>query len=217
MEGLSCLGAFEQHYCLSAHVASIESLLLGIIKEEILEVRRKYADPRRTEITAMGGEIDPEDLIQEDSVVVTLTHFGYVKRLPKSTYRAQHRGGKGVTGMSTREEDFVERMSGKDMNKRMIEALIKAGREDLIGYGEECLVRPAGSKPQNFGKSTAPSGAKKNFANAKADKSGIRKSTSKPKTDKNTKNTSQTPPKSQKPNYKAGWAKPKAKKGAKKK
>ena len=97
------------------------------------------------------------------------------------------------------------------------EALTRAGREDLIGYGEECLVRPAGSKPQHFGKPATPSGAKKNSANAKAEKSGVKKSTSKPKADKNTKNASQIPPKSQKPTYKAGWAKPKAKKGGKKK
>ena len=58
----------------------------------------------------LEGEIDMDDLIQSDDMVVTMTHFGYVKRLPKTTYRAQHRGGKGVSGMTTREEDFVERL-----------------------------------------------------------------------------------------------------------
>ena len=87
-----------------------EGLLMGVIKKEMTEIRDKYADPRRTELTVLEGEIDIEDLIQSDDMVVTMSHFGYVKRLPKSTYRAQRRGGKGVTGMATREEDFVERM-----------------------------------------------------------------------------------------------------------
>ncbi|MDD6144187.1 MAG: DNA gyrase subunit A [bacterium] len=87
-----------------------EGLLMGVIKEEMTEIRNKFADPRRTELTVLEGEIDIEDLIQSDDMVVTMSHLGYVKRLPKSTYRAQHRGGKGVTGMATREEDFVERM-----------------------------------------------------------------------------------------------------------
>ena len=87
-----------------------EHLLMGVIKQEMGEIRDKFADPRRTELTVLEGEIDIEDLIQSDDMVVTMTHFGYVKRLPKSTYRAQHRGGKGVTGMATREQDFAERM-----------------------------------------------------------------------------------------------------------
>ena len=91
-------------------VLADEKLVYGIIKDEILEIRRKYADDRRTEISALEGEIDMLDLIQEEDMVVTLTHFGYVKRLPKSTYRAQRRGGKGITGTTTRDEDFVERM-----------------------------------------------------------------------------------------------------------
>ncbi len=92
------------------NVLANEWMLLGIIKEELLEIKRKYADPRRTEITALDGEIDMLDLIQEEDMVVTLTHYGYVKRLPKATYRAQKRGGKGVTGATTREEDFVEQL-----------------------------------------------------------------------------------------------------------
>ena len=91
-------------------VLADEALVLGIIKDEILEVKRKYADERRTEISALEGEIDMLDLIQEEDMVVTLTHYGYVKRLPKATYRAQKRGGKGVVGATTREEDFVEQM-----------------------------------------------------------------------------------------------------------
>ena len=91
-------------------VLADERLLMNIIKEELLEIKRKYADPRRTEITALDGEIDMLDLIQDEDMVVTLTHYGYVKRLPKATYRAQKRGGKGVTGATTREEDFVEQL-----------------------------------------------------------------------------------------------------------
>ncbi len=87
-----------------------EALLMGVIKDEMGAIRDKFADDRRTELTHMEGEIDIEDLIQADDMVVTMSHMGYVKRLPKSTYRAQHRGGKGVTGMATRDEDFVERM-----------------------------------------------------------------------------------------------------------
>ena len=91
-------------------VLADEQLVLGIIKEEILEIRNKYADERRTEISALDGEIDMLDLIEEEDMVVTMTHFGYVKRLPKTTYRAQRRGGKGVIATTTREEDFVEQM-----------------------------------------------------------------------------------------------------------
>ncbi len=91
-------------------VLANESMVLDIIKTEILEIRRKFADDRRTTISPMEGEIDMLDLIQEEDMVITMTHFGYVKRLPKTTYRAQRRGGKGVVGATTREEDFVEQM-----------------------------------------------------------------------------------------------------------
>jgi len=91
-------------------VLADEALLMSIIREELTEVRRKYADPRRTELTALEGEIDPADLVQEADMVVTLTHFGYVKRLPLGTYRSQNRGGKGVSGMTTRDEDYVEQL-----------------------------------------------------------------------------------------------------------
>ena len=85
-----------------------EHLLMEVIKTEISAIRDKFADPRRTELTTIDGEIDVEDLIQEEDMVVTLTRQGYVKRTPKSIYRAQNRGGRGVTGMTTKEEDFVE-------------------------------------------------------------------------------------------------------------
>ena len=83
---------------------------MGIIKDEISEIKRRYADPRRTEISALDGEIDMLDLIQEEDMVVTITHNGYVKRLASSTYRAQRRGGKGIIAATAREEDFVEQL-----------------------------------------------------------------------------------------------------------
>ncbi|MBR5288215.1 MAG: DNA gyrase subunit A [Clostridia bacterium] len=87
-----------------------EKLVLAVIREEILAIKAKFADERRTQFSVMDGEIDPEDLIQEDQVVLTLTHFGYVKRIPRATYRSQGRGGKGVMGMTTREEDYAEKL-----------------------------------------------------------------------------------------------------------
>ena len=94
---------------LSAILAD-EKLLMDVIKTEITEIRDKYADERRTELTTIEGEIDVEDLIQEEDMVVTMTHEGYVKRIAKSTYKAQNRGGKGITGMTTKEEDYAVMM-----------------------------------------------------------------------------------------------------------
>ena len=85
-----------------------ESMVLDIIKTDLNEIKDKYGDPRRTEITFEEDEIDMDELIQEEDMAVTLTHYGYVKRLPSDTYKAQRRGGKGITGLSTREEDFVQ-------------------------------------------------------------------------------------------------------------
>ncbi|MEI6602827.1 MAG: DNA gyrase subunit A [Clostridia bacterium] len=85
-----------------------DSVQYSIIKEELTVVRNKFADPRRTRIEADMDDIMDEDLIKEEDNVITLTHRGYIKRLPVDTYRSQHRGGKGVTGLTTREEDFVE-------------------------------------------------------------------------------------------------------------
>lgn len=92
------------------NILADEKLLLNIIKEELQLIKGKYGDDRRTKITADEEEIDIEDLIAEEESVITLTHFGYIKRLPCDTYRSQKRGGKGITGLSTREEDFVERL-----------------------------------------------------------------------------------------------------------
>lgn len=84
-----------------------EDLQYAIIKEELTIIKNKYNDDRRTEITTAPGEIDLEDLIDEHDVVLTLTHRGYVKRTPLDTYKSQKRGGRGITGLQTREEDFV--------------------------------------------------------------------------------------------------------------
>jgi DNA gyrase subunit A len=85
-------------------------LLLEKVKEEALALRNKYSDPRRTEICQVSGEVDIEDLIPEEDCVVTLTRFGYVKRIAEDEYTIQHRGGRGVKGMSTREEDVATEM-----------------------------------------------------------------------------------------------------------
>ena len=87
-----------------------ETRKLEIVKNEILEIRNRYADPRRTEICAISGEVDIEDLIPQEECVLTLTQFGYVKRLAVDTYKIQRRGGRGVSGMSRREEDVATEM-----------------------------------------------------------------------------------------------------------
>lgn len=89
-------------------ILSDEALLMGVIKEELQEIREKYGDNRRSKIVAAEDEFDDEDLIEEESVAVTLTHLGYIKRVPADTYKAQRRGGKGITGITTRENDFVK-------------------------------------------------------------------------------------------------------------
>lgn len=85
-----------------------ERLIYEIIKNELIDIRTKYGDERRTEIKASVEEINIEDMIEEENTVITLTHFGYIKRLPEDTYKIQRRGGRGISGMSTRDEDFVE-------------------------------------------------------------------------------------------------------------
>ena len=87
---------------------SDENMLKGVLKDELIAIRDKYGDERRTEIQDVEDEIDIEDLIEEEQCVFTLSHAGYIKRVPASTYRAQKRGGRGVTGQTLKEEDFVE-------------------------------------------------------------------------------------------------------------
>ena len=85
--------------------------IMGVIREELLEIKEKFADPRRTEILpGMEGDFSPEELVANEDIVVTITHFGYIKRLPVTTYRSQRRGGRGITALQTKEEDFVEHL-----------------------------------------------------------------------------------------------------------
>ena len=104
---------YEALMKLIAHLREVlasEQLVFDIIKEELLEIKEKYGDERQTKIIAAEGEIDVEDLIKEEQCVITLTHFGYVKRMPIDTYKSQKRGGKGIIGIATREEDFVKQI-----------------------------------------------------------------------------------------------------------
>ena len=87
-----------------------EHMLMGVVKTELLEIKNKWGDKRRTKIKADETEIDEEDLIEEENVCITLTHLGYIKRVPVDTYKSQRRGGKGVTGITTRENDFVKNL-----------------------------------------------------------------------------------------------------------
>jgi DNA gyrase subunit A len=94
--------------------------ILGLIKDELVEIKEKYGDKRRTQITAASQEVEIEDLIAQEDVVVTFSHAGYVKRLPADTYRAQKRGGRGITGMTTKEEDFVEQLFVTDTHAHLL-------------------------------------------------------------------------------------------------
>lgn len=98
---------------LIAHLREVlnsEKLVFDIIKEELLQIKEKFGDERKTKIVAAEGEFEVEDLIKEEQTVIALTHFGYIKRMPIDTYRSQRRGGKGISGISTREEDFVKQI-----------------------------------------------------------------------------------------------------------
>lgn len=91
-----------------ASLLADEGKLMGVVKDEMLEIRRRFADPRRTEITKIVEDIDMDDIIQEEDMVVTCTHHGYIKRIAEATYRTQRRGGVGISAGATREEDFLE-------------------------------------------------------------------------------------------------------------
>ena len=104
---------YKQLMELIAHLKEIlnsETLVFQVIKEELLKIKEKYGDERLTKIKPAEGDIEVEDLIKEEQSVITLTHFGYIKRMPIDTYKSQKRGGKGITGISTREEDFVKQI-----------------------------------------------------------------------------------------------------------
>ena len=122
---------------LIAHLREIlasERLVFDIIKEELLEIKEKYGDERLTKIVAAEGEIDDEDLIKEEQNVITLTHFGYVKRMPIDMYKSQKRGGKGIAGMATREEDFVKKIFTASTHDRILFFSNKGKVYTLKGY-----------------------------------------------------------------------------------
>jgi len=91
-------------------ILASEAMVYQIVRKELLEIKEKYADPRRTKITSAQGEMELEDLIPREDVVITITHAGYIKRMPVSTYRSQNRGGRGMVGLTPREDDFVEHL-----------------------------------------------------------------------------------------------------------
>ena len=128
---------YKQLMELIAHLREIlnsERLVFEIIKEELIEIRDKFGDERKTKIVAAEGEIDLEDLIKEEQCVVALTHFGYIKRMPIDTYKSQRRGGKGITGMTTREEDFVKQIFTASTHDMVLFFTNKGKLYKLRGY-----------------------------------------------------------------------------------
>ena len=128
---------YNQLMELIAHLRDIlnsERLVYDIIKEELLEIRDKFGDERKTKIVAAEGEIDVEDLIKEEQTVVALTHFGYIKRMPIDTYKSQRRGGKGITGISTREDDFVKQIFTASTHDTILFFTNKGKLYHLRGY-----------------------------------------------------------------------------------
>lgn len=115
-------------------ILASDQMVLDIVKEELIAIRDKYGDERKSEITAFADEINIEDLIDEEDVVITLTHFGYVKRLPVDTYKAQRRGGRGITGLTTREEDFVEKLFVTSTHDHILFFSSKGKMYRLKGY-----------------------------------------------------------------------------------
>lgn len=104
---------YNQLMKLIAHLKDIlnsEKLIFNIVKEELIEIKEKFGDERKTKIIPAEGDIEIEDLIEEEQTIIALTHFGYIKRMPTDTYKTQRRGGKGITGIATREEDFVKEL-----------------------------------------------------------------------------------------------------------
>ena len=115
-------------------VLQSDKMVLDIVKTEISQIRDSFGDDRRTEIAPLENEIDIEDLIEEKDVVMTLTHFGYVKRCASDTYRAQNRGGRGVAALSTREEDFVETIFTTSTHRDILFFTNKGKMFTLKGY-----------------------------------------------------------------------------------
>lgn len=115
-------------------VLASERLVFDIIKEELIEVKEKFGDERKTKIVAAEGEIDLDDLIKEEQCVVAFTHFGYIKRMPIDTYKSQRRGGKGITGIATREEDFVKQIFTASTHDTILFFTNKGKLYKLRGY-----------------------------------------------------------------------------------
>ncbi len=111
-----------------------ESRVLGMVKEDLIKIRDKYGDERRTEISMVTNEIDIDDLIDEEDIVVTMTHNGYTKRQPVDTYKSQRRGGRGISGMTTREEDFVEHLFTTTTHHNLLFFTTKGIVYKLKGY-----------------------------------------------------------------------------------
>jgi DNA gyrase subunit A len=95
-------------------------LQLQIVKDETIEIKEKYGDERRTEIVMSAGEFNPEDFYADEDVVITISHMGYIKRTPLTEYKSQHRGGIGVKGSATRDEDFIEHIYVTTMHNTML-------------------------------------------------------------------------------------------------
>lgn len=137
----------EELAALLEKIADLEDILanysrvLSIIKEEIGQMKKRYADDRRTEIVSVSGEVDIEDLIPVEDCVVTLTHYGYIKRQPVDVYKTQKRGGRGVSGMKQRDEDFVEELFICSSHDNVL-FLTNKGRM----YKLKCYEIPEGSK-----------------------------------------------------------------------
>ena len=115
-------------------ILSSETLVFDIIKTELLEIQDKFGDERLTKIAPAEGEFDEEDLIKEEQTVIALTHFGYIKRMPIDTYKSQRRGGKGITGIATREEDFVKQIFTASTHDTILFFTHKGKLYRLIGY-----------------------------------------------------------------------------------
>lgn len=114
---------FEELQKLIEYLKSVladESLQMKIIKDELLEVKEKYGDKRRTEIVKAAGEFNPEDFYADDEMVITISHMGYIKRTPSTEFRTQNRGGTGARGSSTRDEDFIEHLYVATMHNTML-------------------------------------------------------------------------------------------------
>lgn len=144
----------EEYNNLIAYIKELEEILadeeklLQIVRDELIEVREKFGDDRRTEIQ-LGGldNIEDEDLIPEEQIVITLSHNNYIKRLPVSTYRAQHRGGRGVQGMNTLEEDFVSQLVTLSTHDNVLFFTNKGRVYKLKGYEVPELSRQSKGIP----------------------------------------------------------------------